>query len=362
MSLQVDFAMDESDVGESSSDSEHVVMVRNPFEKLSGARLESKSSEEGASKQHSPRRPRGEFSQRNPLAAHSPPYDDDLGEFSQRNPLARSPPQGDDLGEFSQRSPLARLRLAPVPPGITDVEVRAKLEEVRSLVIQGLVKASIYELLLAENDYPTEEVDAAAHGGDFKHHENPMARPNSRSRTTRGLSPIPDVITDVELRAKLEELRGLVIQGLVKPNVFEHLMTEMARNHVKKAEEAKTKMRQERRTKMSARRRQKKLDSEQHEEALKVEARAALKVRLAQRSSARRQETTEAQRREKRKQRCALLDATRRAEEEKAAKLATEKETAELKKKADVHVSEDARRLARRELRKSRRVVARGGT
>ena len=39
-----------------------------------------------------------------------------------------------------------------------------------------------------------------------------------------------------------------------------------------------------------------------------------------------------------------------------------EKKAAELEKKADVHVSEDARRLARRELRKIRRVVARGGT
>jgi hypothetical protein len=53
-------------------------------------------------------------------------------------------------GEFAQQNPMAQQRLVPIPACITNAEVLSKLEEVRRLVANGLVKPDVYELLVAQ--------------------------------------------------------------------------------------------------------------------------------------------------------------------------------------------------------------------
>jgi len=91
--------------------------------------------------------------------------------------------------------------LAPIPASITNAEVRKKLEEVRRLVESGLVKAEVYELLLAQ---------LRQHGG----------------APEEGLTPIPASMTDVEVRSKLEEVQSLVASGLVKAEIYELLLAQ----------------------------------------------------------------------------------------------------------------------------------------
>ena len=104
-------------------------------------------------------------------------------------------------GEFAQQNPMAQQQLAPIPACITNAEVLSKLEEVRRLVESGLVKAEVYELLLAQ----------------LRQHDG---------APEEGLTPIPASMTDVEVRSKLEEVRSLVANGLVKAEVYELLLAQ----------------------------------------------------------------------------------------------------------------------------------------
>ena len=67
--------------------------------------------------------------------------------------------EGASLSSASSNAP----GLALIPDDIADDAVRSKLEEVRSLVAMGVVKASVYELLLAEHqrNEPAESARAA---------------------------------------------------------------------------------------------------------------------------------------------------------------------------------------------------------
>jgi len=78
-------------------------------------------------------------------------------------------------------------------------------KRLRRLVANGLVKADVYELLLAQQE---QQHDGAP---------GPQAE---------GLAPIPASILDVEVRSRLEEVRSLVESGVVKAEVYELLLAE----------------------------------------------------------------------------------------------------------------------------------------